>query len=69
MEQEHNYGFPIIWVLRGIITKDVQDTYYHVLKSNSPFFLLNKKLNVDKKEINSEMENFARTFREMSFVL
>ena len=39
-----------------------------LLKSKSPFFLLNKNTNVAKNETESKMENPTHSFREMNHV-
>ena len=40
------------------------------LKSNSPYFLLNKNRNFSKNKTESKMENLTQNFREvMNFVL
>ena len=42
---------------------------YDILKSKSPFILLNKNINFDKKETELKMENPAQGFSEMNLVL
>ena len=42
---------------------------YDVLKSKSPCILLNKKINIDKNETESKMENPRHSFRETNHVL
>ena len=38
---------------------------YDILKSKSPWFLLNKDLDFNKNETESKMENPTNSFREM----
>ena len=42
---------------------------YDILKSKSPWFLLNKNMNLSKNETESKMENPIHAFREMDFAL
>ena len=42
---------------------------YDILKSKSPFILLNKNINFDKKETELKMENPAQGFSEINLVL
>ena len=42
---------------------------YDVLKSNSPYFFLNKNINFNKNEKESKMENPEHSFRETDLVL
>ena len=45
------------------------DRSYDVLKSKSPFILLNKNINFNKNETESKMENPTHTCRESKLVL
>ena len=42
---------------------------HYVLKSNSPFIFLNKHINFNKSETESEMEKLKHCFRETNLVL
>ena len=42
---------------------------YDVLKSKSPYFLLNKNIKFNKNETELKMENPTHSFREMNHVL
>ena len=42
---------------------------YDVLKSKSPYFLLNKNINFNKNEAESKMENPTHSFRELNVKL
>ena len=42
---------------------------YDVLKSKSPWSLLNKSANLNKNETESKMENPTHIYREMNLVL
>ena len=42
---------------------------YDVLKSKSPYILLNKNINFNKNETESKMENLTHSFRETNLVL
>ena len=42
---------------------------YNVLKSKSPYFLLNKNVNYNQNEMESKMENSTHSFRKTNFVL
>ena len=42
---------------------------YYVLKSKSPYILLNKNINFNKNETESKMENPTHSFRETNIVL
>ena len=42
---------------------------YDILKSRSPFILLNKNINFSKNETESKMENPTHSFREENLVL
>ena len=42
---------------------------YEVLNPKSPWFLLNKNININKDETESKMENHTHSFREMKLVI
>ena len=43
--------------------------YYDVLKSKSPYNLLNKNINFDKNETESKIKNPTHSFRETNTVI